>query len=70
VFVRERQSGVHIGSVESAWLEGHGARPLELHPPHALKAGANRLFQLPRYVPQAAGFLRAPLQLKELKIAI
>ena len=33
-------------------------------PDGALGGGSNRLFQLPRFVPQAAGFRRAPVPIK------
>jgi len=36
----------------------------------ALRGGANRLSRLPWFVPQAAGFRRAPVQIKDLKKAI
>ena len=29
--------------------------------------GANRLFRLPRFIPQAAGFRRAPVQIKAIE---
>ena len=34
------------------------------------RGGANGLFQLPSYVPQAPGFWRAPVQIKDLENAI
>ena len=44
--------------------------PSHGHSPPALRGGANRRFQLPRFVPQVAGLRRAPVQIKELKKAV
>jgi hypothetical protein len=35
--------------------------------PQALKGGANRHFKWPWFVPQVAGFQRAPVQIQDLK---
>ena len=45
-------------------------RRVRLSLPPALRAGANRLFQLPGFVPRVAGFWRAPVQIRDVKRAI